>query len=567
MRAARKVLALCLLAALLGGVVSPIASAAGQSQASTRSSGQQNEKAGAKDCKPPKQGTLSRISRSNADTPAGALCAKPVVDVGGVIGTVTDPIGAVGDAIGGAAKDVIEGAASSVMDKMTEWWGKQVSATVTWVTKSLVKANSPQVKGPKAGWFKKQYGQMMLLAGALSVGVVVASLISGMLRADLGSVGRTALVNWPIAFFAMGVALGLTQLGLNLVDALNHSLLAGFNDDIGKIGKWIATGLSGDATDPVTPVGGAVLVLIFGLLAVLAALMIFVELLIRDALVYLVLLTLPLGIIVSIWPAAMSVARKMAVLLLVVIITPFFILLFYGFGATMIANGTTDDVTRVLAGVVVMMLAAATPVILLRILPFDEVANAFQRPSVPMAAQMQGMNMAARHLGGGNSGPGGGAEAASGPSATEGGPSGPGSDGGGGGEGRGAPDTGGGGASETPATSGATGGGEAAAGAGEGAAAGSAAAGPVGAAAVGAGMAAQRVASQVQPAAAGATSGAGTSSGLGEPDSSSVGGVPPHLQARQAGGRAGAGGAPSGPTQGPAATGGAPSGGAPSAAA
>ena len=113
-----------------------------------------------------------------------------------------------------------------------------------------------------------------------------------------------------------------------------------------------------------------------GIVGALVALMVWVELLIRGALVYVLLGFLPLVSAVVIWPAAGGAMRKLLRLLLVTILSKLVIagVLALGLASLTAAGegGVGAGVEQVLAGVAMLALAAISPLTAYRLLPFFE---------------------------------------------------------------------------------------------------------------------------------------------------------------------------------------------------
>lgn len=456
------------------------------------------------------------------------------VDIPGAIG------GAIGAGVGDVGKQIVGGIGEQAMDGITGWVAGGVASIVTKVQGLIIKSTTPQVT---KAWFEERYGKMLALAGLLSVLALVATVIGGLFKADFGAVMKSAFVYLPIAFFVTGAAVAIVQLSLTASDQMTTAMTASFGADTKTISKGIIDFLTPGAA---TPAGSLFVMLIFALIAAIGSMMLWIELIVRESAVYLVLLFLPLGCVASIWPPAKRVARKMGILLFVVIASKFFIVAIYAFGATMIAKmGSGGDDTGVLAGVVVMTLAAFSPMVLLKLLPFDEMDAVQGRPNTPVGAQITASQMMRQSLtsrvGGGN---GGGSSAGS----TGGGPAGsPGTGGGGGpgpggGGGAGAGKGAGAGGSSGAASGGASGGAAGGAGAAAAPIAGAMAAGKI--ASTGLTTANNLGASSLGGVAASAGSGSGAKSPGGAPAGSGGGAAkptsteaapkpPPHIAARQ----------------------------------
>lgn len=392
------------------------------------------------DCNAASTGPI-RSSVPIAAMPTSIVCAKPVSIIGDGIGLGGDALGSLlpggglaGGALGDAVGSAVGSVGTSVMDGITNWVAGGVAWVVDQVFVSVRQSTTPTVT---AAWFKSEYGKMLALAGVLAVPMLLLAGFAGLFRADAASIARAALINLPLAFLVTGAALAIVQTLLVITDVTAGQMTAGFGGDMKQMFKSVLAFLkpAAGAGDPVTP---TFITLIFALLALLGSLLVWIELIMREAALYIVVLFMPLGCVISIWPPAKRVAKKMAILLCVVIFSKFAILVIFAFGATVLAKGgSTDGVTGVLSGAAIMLLAAFSPMVLLKLLPFDEI-DSVSRPTMSSAAQMHvgSMMRGAINRGGSSGGPPGPPQGAPGPGGASGPSPGGGRAGGGAGGGR-----------------------------------------------------------------------------------------------------------------------------------
>jgi hypothetical protein len=111
-----------------------------------------------------------------------------------------------------------------------------------------------------------------------------------------------------------------------------------------------------------------------GLLAAAAALALWVELLIRSAAVYVIVLMLPLFFAALVWPARRVWAVRAVELLVALILSKFAIVAVLSLGGAALGHTTVPSFTSMLAGSTLILLAAFSPWALLRMLPLHELA-------------------------------------------------------------------------------------------------------------------------------------------------------------------------------------------------
>lgn len=470
---------------------------------------------------------------------------------GGLLGTGNPVSGACNSATDGAVNAVtspitgaLKGIGNGIFDQITTW----VSEGATWLIGQVV-AEIERTTTPKltSEGFLAEYGQMAEIATVLAAAMALLAVMEALAQGSWGVLAKAVLVNLPVAFIATSVAFAVVQLLLVATDGMCHAIAVAtqehskhfFKSAIAGLGK--AGGTAGGVID--NPGGidsasgaaghaaGSVEVPLFvtflaAIIGGFAAFFVWIELIARDAAVYVVALFMPMALAASIWPRWSGALRRTGELVVVVIASKFVIVSIIALAAGLIAEGQSG-VEHVLAASALMLLACFAPFMLLRLVPFAEgaMAAAYGRRSasgaalggLQLASEVQIIrNMARSNWGakppevwnlGSNGGGNGGGDSPHG------------------GGGRG----GGGGAGAARAGTSAAGG-EAAAGAGASAGAGAAAASPAMAAVsvpVAAAKSARSGAQRLeQTATAQATSGSGTSQGASQ-DGQTPGASPP----------------------------------------
>jgi len=169
---------------------------------------------------------------------------------------------------------------------------------------------------------------------------------------------------------AVSIAAPVTMLLLSASDELARvvSSAAGHADTgfLAKAGA-LSAGLSLASRSPFVA-------FFVGLLAVAATLVLWVELLIRSAAVYVIVLMLPLFFAALVWPARRLWAVRAVELLIALILSKFAIVAVLALGGAAMGHTLFPGVTATLAGATLILLAAFSPWALLRLLPLHELA-------------------------------------------------------------------------------------------------------------------------------------------------------------------------------------------------
>jgi DNA processing protein len=197
---------------------------------------------------------------------------------------------------------------------------------------------------------------------------------------------RRIAADLPLAVLGIVATVTVTTKLLDLTDALSTAVLGQSDGQaLHFLGRFSGLGLA----------GGGFAVVVVGLLVIVAALLLWIELMVRSALVYLLVAVSPLAFAAMVWPAARGVLRRTSHLLLAVIASKFVIAVALAVGvaalggtipgANELASGsvlggavTNGDpgagLGMVFVGAVILSLAAFAPFIVLRLIPVAEAA-------------------------------------------------------------------------------------------------------------------------------------------------------------------------------------------------
>jgi hypothetical protein len=361
----------------------------------------------------------------------GGLCSTfDVVVTIGISCGVKAVVGAAGGAIGG----LLSSAGNSVLDAIASW---VISAATTITGFIAVQMNATTTPQLTSAWYTAQFAPMAALGGGLALLVTLVALTSAALRRNSEELAQT-LAGIVRAGFGTGVVIALTMIGLRVADAISTEILksspVSFWNELAK--AWNQGQFAG--------FGSGMLAALIALLEVIGALAVWLELIVRNAAIYIAVLFFPVALAAGIWrPLAGWPARLARMLLLFVMLKPvaLIVLSLAGNAAAAGISGTAGisaSIGTILAAVVIFGLAALAPWALMFLLAADA-ESAWQgnalRGGVSGAASRAGS--ASKGAGGGlaglsarrngSSGGGGGADAGSGGSGRSGGSGGGGS--------------------------------------------------------------------------------------------------------------------------------------------
>ena len=180
-----------------------------------------------------------------------------------------------------------------------------------------------QTTTPQLGttWFSSTYWRMAGIAALLTLPFLFAAAVQALIRSDLALLARAALGYLPLAMLAVSVAAPLTMLLLAASDQMS-AIVSSAAGNAGSRASWPRPALLVGVADALVS-HSPFLAFLVGLLTVAGALVLWIELLMREAAVYVIVLMLPLAFAALVWPARRVWAIRAVELLVALILSKF----------------------------------------------------------------------------------------------------------------------------------------------------------------------------------------------------------------------------------------------------
>ena len=229
-----------------------------------------------------------------------------------------------------------------------------------------------------ASWFTAHYETMAALAGVVVLPLLLLGIVQSVYRQSASMLVRSVLLNVPLAILLTAIAVKLVQIGLSATDAMSAAVAHGAGLDTGNFMASVVTDLdSGSGSG--TP---AFVLFLGGIVVVIGAVLVWIELLIRSAAVYVAVLFLPLAMASLAWPAIAHWCRRLVDTLVALVLGKFVIVSVLSLAAGALAGGSGvgggggggagGGFAAVLGGAALLLLAAFAPWALFRLIPFME---------------------------------------------------------------------------------------------------------------------------------------------------------------------------------------------------
>ncbi len=306
---------------------------------------------------------------------------------------VTDGASAVGGYIAGKAADTFLEPVGHAIAKGVAGAAKKVGEELLHFVTTSATVDFRQ------GWWANDRAQTLVreiatLALVLTLLFLMLAVVQGLFAGDIGGMVRATLIEVPVTIGATVALVAVTELLLGLVDGASAMVLAGVPEALGHFFEGFGTAASIESQG----VLGILMVMVF----LLGAILVWIELVVRSSLIYLLMAAAPLTLAARVWPAARGAWRRLAELGIALIVSKFAIALALGLGAAALAGagpkqgdlGTQAglDLASLMTGASIMLLAAFTPFIVLKLLPIVEGAVIAQGISrSPVRAAQTGM--------------------------------------------------------------------------------------------------------------------------------------------------------------------------------
>jgi hypothetical protein len=278
---------------------------------------------------------------------------------------------------GQALKTLLNGAKNNVLSPsgvvgiaaIVAWAVGGAHFVLSETAKLVGQSTSPELT---ASWFSSTYWRVAGVAALLTLPFLFAAAIQAVMRSDGALIARATLGYLPLSFLATGVAAPIAMMLLAVTDWMGASVAKAAGDQ----GSHFLV-LSGTAIGALGVAAGSPFVtFLIALLTAAGGLILWLELLIREAAVYVVVLMLPLAFAAMVWPARRIWAVRAVELLVALILSKFAIVAVLSLAAAALGHGVFSGNSAMLSGLVLVTLAAFAPWAMLRMLPLADIASA-----------------------------------------------------------------------------------------------------------------------------------------------------------------------------------------------
>lgn len=255
--------------------------------------------------------------------------------------------------------------ARTVFDSFTSWIAEGVAALLGRVGTLIDPATAVRLD---ATAFTQQFERMRAVATLVVLPMLLAAVVSAIIRRDPGRLLRTVGAHLPLAVLGSFVAVELTHTGLALTDQLCARVAPGTTTS-----GAVATVMHASQEMSVSfgPGAGGFVSALALMVVAFGAMLIWLELLIRTSAIYIAVLFLPVVLAGLVWPSTVRWTRRLVEVLVALVLSKFVIVAVLGLGTSLMAD-RSDGLAVTVAGAAVLLMASFAPFALLRMVPVVE---------------------------------------------------------------------------------------------------------------------------------------------------------------------------------------------------
>jgi hypothetical protein len=299
--------------------------------------------------------------------------------------------GPVAGAVGAAFRPLMEAGTGIALRVVTGWVADSASWLLHGLGGLLDDRSGPTRPQLRARWFDARYDVMAKLAAVAVTPILLVAVVHAIVRQDLGALVRATFVHLPLALLLAFVAVKVVAVGVGLTDALSTVAAGGVSTDAHKALTAVA-----DVVARGTLAAGPGAPLFVGLVidgvVVLAGLLLWVELVLRAAAIYVAVLFLPLALAAFIWPVTAHWSRRLAETLAALVLSKVVVVAVLALGFYAFQSGALGQSAGggLVPGASLLLLAAFAPYVLLRLVPLAEAGAAHMEGVSRRAVGMTG---------------------------------------------------------------------------------------------------------------------------------------------------------------------------------
>ena len=265
-------------------------------------------------------------------------------------------------------------AAGAVVTAPFDWLAQGMGGAAEWMFTSVWKViDSTTYVDVTSGEYTKVYNIMFGVGVFVMLGFFMLQVIGGMIRREPAALSRAAL---GLAKSILGsfVALALLATALEITDQLCIGIVNAAGTNMNEMGDKVAVLAAGlGAINLAAPGAGAILTIFLASLAIIGAMVVWISLLIRKALLLIAIVFAPIALAGSSWDHTRSWVSRWATFVIAMILSKVVLVVIFLLATAQVSapiDADLESVSQPMAGVVLMLMAGFAPYLTYKAIAF-----------------------------------------------------------------------------------------------------------------------------------------------------------------------------------------------------
>ncbi|GAB3488308.1 conjugal transfer protein TrbL [Flexivirga lutea] len=265
-------------------------------------------------------------------------------------------------------------AAGAVVTAPFDWLAQGMGGAAEWMFTSVWKViDTTTIVDVTSGEYTKVYNIMFGVAVFVMLGFFMLQVIGGMIRREPAALSRATL---GIAKSILGsfVALALVGTALEITDQLCIGIVNAAGTNMNEMGDKVAVLAAGlGAINLSAPGAGAILTIFLSSLAIVGAMVVWISLLIRKALLLIAIVFAPIALAGSSWDHTRTWLSRWATFVIAMILSKVVLVVIFLLATAQVSapiDADLESVSQPMAGVVLMLMAGFAPYLTYKAIAF-----------------------------------------------------------------------------------------------------------------------------------------------------------------------------------------------------
>ena len=265
-------------------------------------------------------------------------------------------------------------AAGAVVTAPFDWLAQGMGGAAEWMFTSVWKViDTTTYVDVTSGEYTKVYNIMFGIAVFVMLGFFMLQVIGGMIRREPAALSRAAL---GLAKSILGSFVALTLVGtaLEITDQLCIGIVNAAGTNMNEMGDKVAVLAAGLGTiNLAAPGAGAILTIFLASLAIVGAMVVWISLLIRKALLLIAIVFAPIALAGSSWDHTRSWVSRWATFVIAMILSKVVLVVIFLLATAQVSapiDADLESVSQPMAGVVLMLMAGFAPYLTYKAIAF-----------------------------------------------------------------------------------------------------------------------------------------------------------------------------------------------------